>query len=91
MQEVKVSISVPFNFFEKIQVLKRSSFYSQTQAITNQYWFFFKSHNSLTLSFPGDRLSACQHECSRDPSSCPITGNQYDLLEKSIGVKGHPR
>ena len=52
---------------------------------------FFKSHNSLTLSFPGDRLSACQHECSRDPSSCPITGNQYDLLEKSIGVKGHPR
>ena len=53
--------------------------------------FFFKSHNSLTLSFPGDRLSSCQHECSRDPSSCPITGNQYDLLEKSIGVKGHPR
>ena len=51
----------------------------------------FKSHNSLNLSIPGDQLSACQHECSRDPSSCPITGNQYDLLQKSIEVKGHPR
>ena len=30
------------------------------------------------------RFFACQHECSRDPSSCPITGNQYGLLEKLV-------